>query len=156
MNTYPTLNLPQCSLTTRQVEGRIEVFDIARKRYVALTPEEWVRQHVVHALHFHQGYPLEIIQVEGAISLAGLTKRCDVVVYNCHTQAIMIVECKKTDVPLTQKVLEQICRYNQVLHVPYLYVTNGLKHIVCKADFDHQCLLSLSALPTWEELKKHN
>ena len=152
MEAYPHLHLPPCRLTTQQNEGRTDVFDIVRRRYVALTPEEWVRQHVVHALHHHQGYPIELMQVEGTIALGGLTKRCDIVVYNSQMQPLMIVECKKADVSIGQRVVDQICRYNQVLRVPYLFVTNGLDHLVLHADFEQQRLVQLVALPTWQQL----
>lgn len=146
------LTLPPCSLTLREREGRTEVLDIVRRRYVALTPEEWVRQHVVHALHYQLGYPLELIQVEGAISLNGMKKRCDIVVYAPGVKPLMIVECKKPEVKLSQSVADQACRYNLVHKVPYLYLTNGLQHIVCRVDADNQKLNQIARLPRWEEL----
>lgn len=152
MEAYPHLHLPPCRLTTRQNEGRTDVFDIVRRRYVALTPEEWVRQHVVHALHHHQGYPIELMQVEGTIALGELTKRCDIVVYNKDMQPRMIVECKKVGVSINQQTLDQICRYNQVLRVPYLFLTNGMEHMAFRVDFDLGRLVVLETIPTWEEL----
>ena len=149
---YPTLTLPPCTLSTREANGRTEVFDIVRRRYVTLTPEEWVRQHVVHALHDHQGYPLELMQVEGTIALNGMTRRCDIVVYGKAVRPMMIVECKQPDVPLSQKVLDQASRYNLVLQVPYLYVTNGLQHLVCQVDASARCLHQLAQLPSWDDL----
>ena len=148
----PQLNMPPCKLKIRRVEASVEVWDIVRKRYVALTPEEWVRQHVIHSLHEQLGYPLELIQVEGKIELNGLTKRCDVVVYNQVVEPIMIVECKKPEVALSQKVVDQICRYNVVLKVPYLYITNGMSHLVMEAN--GKCLRCRECLPMWEDLKK--
>lgn len=152
---FPNLHMPPCQLSLRTEGSHTQVFDIARRRHVALTPEEWVRQHVVHALHHHLGYPLETMLVEGCINLNGLSRRCDIVIYNTQLQPLMIVECKQPSVALTQKVIDQICRYNQALHVPYLYLTNGLQHIVCKADFDQQTLLPLQAIPTWEEINNY-
>lgn len=137
-----TLNLPPAALTLR---GN-EVLDIVRKKYVAFTPEENVRQHVIHALHHVLGYPLELLQVEGAITLNGMTRRCDIVVYNKQVNPIMIVECKKPDVPINQKVLDQACRYNMVLQVPYIFLTNGVQHLVLK---DNR---QIPSLPSWEEL----
>lgn len=147
------LNLPPCELVLREENGTTQVFDIVRRRHVALTPEEWVRQHVIHALH-GMGYPLELMQVEGALSLNGLTKRCDIVVYNREIKPRLIVECKKPEVPLNQKVLDQICRYNLVHQVPYLYITNGMQHIICKVDNEKKCLLQTKTLPPWEELNQ--
>lgn len=149
---FPSLTLPACDLTMREAEGRTEVFDLVRKRYVALTPEEWVRQHVIHALHRQTGYPLELMQVEGAITLNGMTRRCDIVVYSRSVKPVMIVECKKPEVSLSQKVIDQICRYNLVLKVPYLYVTNGMQHIVCRVKSDG--LEQMPCLPSWEDLER--
>ena len=95
---------------TREIEGRREVLDIVRRRYVALTPEEWVRQQVIHLLHDDFAYPLELMNVEATISLHGLTRRCDIVVYNKAMRPVMIVECKRPDVPVSQKTMDQACR----------------------------------------------
>lgn len=139
------------NIKVRLVEGRREVFDIVRSRYVALTPEEWVRQHTLHHLHYELGYPLELIQVEGAITLNGMTRRCDIVVYDSQVRPLIIVECKRETVPLTQQVLDQACRYNMVLHVPYLCLTNGPTQICCQVDFDSQRLLPIRALPSYKK-----
>lgn len=148
----PTLNITPCNLSFRQNDGHTEVFDVVRRRYVALTPEEWVRQHVVHALHEGLGYPIELMQVEGTIALNGMSRRCDIVVYNKTVKPCMIVECKQADVPINQKVIDQICRYNRVLQVPYLYITNGMQHVALQTDSEQQCLCQLPNLPVWEVL----
>lgn len=129
-----------------------EVFDIVRKRYVALTPEEWVRQHVIHRMHYQLGYPLELLQVEGAITLNGLTRRCDIVAYDKQVRPMVIVECKRETVPLSQKVLDQACRYNLVLKVPYLFLTNGPQQFCCKVDLASKQLFLLPDLPKWVKL----
>lgn len=133
----------------RDNDGQQEIFDVVRNRFVALTPEEWVRQHVIHQLHYELGYPLELLQVEGAITLNGMTRRCDIVVYDSEVHPLVIVECKKDTVPLTQKVFDQACRYNLVLHVPYLCVTNGHQQICCKVDFDNKRLLQIPKIPSY-------
>lgn len=112
--------------------GRI--FDIVRRRWVALTPEEWVRQQTINMLHYRFMFPLELMQVEAAIALNGMTKRCDIVVYDRNVHPWMIVECKKESVPLNQKVIDQACRYNLVLKVPYLLLTNGCQSVCLKVD----------------------
>jgi len=140
------------TIKVRNCEDRQEVLDIVRGRYVALTPEEWVRQQVIHHLHFVLGYPLELMQVEGAITLNGMTRRCDIVIYDRNTHPVMIVECKKATVPLTQKVLDQVCRYNLVLKVPYLVITNGKQQICCHLNVTDKCLNYLSKLPSWAEI----
>lgn len=132
----------------RESNSRREVFDPVRRRWVALTPEEWVRQYTIHRLHRDFGYPLEVIQVEGAITLNGLTRRCDLVVYR-DGQPWMIVECKKNDIPLTQKVCDQACRYNTVLRVPYLLLTNGKQQVAVRVDFENNTLRQLPNLPSW-------
>lgn len=110
------------------------VFDIVRRRWVALTPEEWVRQQTINMLHYRFFYPLELMQVEAAIALNGLTKRCDIVVYDRSVRPWMIVECKKESVPINQKVIDQTCRYNLVLQVPYLFLTNGRQQLCLEVD----------------------
>lgn len=147
MKTAPTTNI---KLRVGD-DGHREVFDIARNRYVALTPEEWVRQHVLHHLHFELGYPLELIQVEGAITLNGMTRRCDIVVYDQQVRPFIIVECKKESVPLTQKVLDQACRYNLVLQVPYLCITNGPQQLCYQVNFEQKTLIFLNNLPTYHK-----
>lgn len=137
------------SIDIREREGRREVFDIVRRRWVALTPEEWVRQQVVHRLHHALGYPLELMQVEGAITLNGLTRRCDIVVYDSEVRPWMIVECKKEEVALTQKVVDQASRYNLVLQVPYLLLTNGRQEICCRVEMAEKRLVVEEKVPEW-------
>jgi hypothetical protein len=134
------------SIKLRETDGRREVFDMVRNRFVALTPEEWVRQHFIQYLHEVLLYPVELMQVEGAISLNGMTRRCDIVVYR-DGQPWMIVECKKNEIPLTQKVCDQACRYNTVLRVPYLLLTNGRQEVIIAVDFEKGCLKQLHELP---------
>ena len=136
---------------TRHQDGKTEVFDPIRKRYVALTPEEWVRQQTIVLLHDVYGYPLELMQVEAELKLNGLTRRCDVVVYGRDVRPLMIVECKKETVPLSQKVVDQACRYNIGLRVPLLLLTNGAQHLCLHVDFAQERLVQV-ALPRWEQL----
>lgn len=135
------------NIEVRDSEGHREVFDIVRNRYVALTPEEWVRQHAIRYLHYELGYPLELMQVEGAITLNGMTRRCDIVVYDASVRPFIIVECKRETVALTQKVLDQACRYNLVLQVPYLWLTNGVQQIYCRVDSEAKRVVGIAKLP---------
>lgn len=128
-------------------DGRREVLDPVRRRWVALTPEEWVRQQTIRLLHVRYGYPLELMQVEGAITLNGLTRRCDIVVYGPDGAPLIIVECKEPNVKLTQKVCDQASRYNTVLRVPYLVLVNGQSIIVLKVDLDTGGLVQLTDIP---------
>ena len=130
------------SIEVRDTDGRQEVLDPVRRRWVALTPEEWVRQQTILMLHERYGYPYEVMQVEGAITLNGMTRRCDIVVYR-DGRPWMIVECKRPEVPLTQKVCDQACRYNTVLQVPYLLLTNGRQQVVIEIDYLHGTLRQL-------------
>lgn len=135
------------NIEVRDSEGHREVFDIVRNRYVALTPEEWVRQYAIRYLHYELGYPLELMQVEGAITLNGMTRRCDIVVYDASVRPFIIVECKRETVALTQKVLDQACRYNLVLQVPYLWLTNGVQQIYCRVDSEAKRVVGIAKLP---------
>ena len=128
-------------------DGRREVLDPVRRRWVALTPEEEVRQQTIVLLHEHYGYPLELKQVEGAISINGQTRRCDIVIYNTDGKPMIIVECKRPDVALTQRVCDQACRYNTVLQVPYLLLTNGHQQVVVRVNLAKRRLEIVPQLP---------
>lgn len=146
--------MPQYDIKIREADGKQEVLDIVRQRWVALTPEEWVRQNLIHYLHTTQGYPLELMQVEAAITLNGLTKRCDIVVYDAAVHPIMIVETKKAEVPINQKVVDQACRYNLVLKVPYLLLSNGKQTICLQVSNQEPHLKQMPKIPTWQELRQ--
>ena len=144
------------TIDVREVEdGRKEVLDPVRRRWVALTPEEEVRQMTIQMLHTRYGYPLELMQVEGAISLNGMTRRCDIVVYDTDGKPQMIVECKKPEVAITQKVCDQACRYNTVLKVPYLLLTNGHQMVMIASDLSKGAITQLSDVPLFiKKVKK--
>lgn len=135
--------------TRRLDDGRLEVLDPVRRRWVALTPEEEVRQLTILMLHEHYGYPFELMQVEGAISLNGMTRRCDIVVHDADGRPQIIVECKRPDVALTQKVCDQACRYNTVLRVPLLLLTNGNQVVIAAVDPAAGTLKQLADLPSY-------
>lgn len=138
---------PYIDTPLREVDGRREVLDPVRRRWVALTPEEEVRQHTIHMLHEGYGYPLELMQVEGAITVNGQSRRCDIVVFDTGGYPHIIVECKRPDVPINQRVCDQACRYNTVLHVPLLLLTNGRQRVVIEIDYLHGTLRQLPDLP---------
>ncbi|MBR1849794.1 MAG: type I restriction enzyme HsdR N-terminal domain-containing protein [Bacteroidales bacterium] len=129
-----------------------QIPDPVRRRRVALTPEEEVRQAVIATLHSRYGYPLELMQVEGQIALNGMARRCDIVVYAPGLRPAMIVECKRPQVTLTQRVADQACRYNLALGVPYLLLTNGRQTLCLATDPVAATLTPLAALPSWDEL----
>jgi len=128
------------------------VLDRLRRKYVALTPEEWVRQHFINYLVTSKDYPQSLISNEIQISLNNRKKRCDSVVYDRELTPIVIIEYKAPDVNITQDVFDQIVRYNIVLKVKYLIVSNGLNHYCCKMDYDTQEFCYLPDIPRYGEL----
>lgn len=132
----------------------MSVYDILRRKYVALTPEEWVRQSFVHFLLSEKGYKKEVMNNEVQLSLNGMSRRCDTVVWDMTQHAAVIIEYKAPDVKITQRVFDQIQRYNQVLQVRYLIVTNGMEHYCCKVDYEKQQCDFLREIPDWNTLNQ--
>mgnify|MGYP001185120670 FL=1 len=122
------LNFPEYLFRFKNSENKVLIFDEIRKKFVALTPEEWVRQHVVKFLLEEKKYPKSYINVEKNIKINGLTKRYDIVVFNPDGSIFLLVECKAPEVSITQNVFDQIARYNLKLNAQYLMVTNGLNN----------------------------
>lgn len=146
------LNLPPFKYKVIKQNGKPAIFDVIRKKYVALTPEEWVRQHFVHYLIEHKGYPAALMANEMAITLNGMTRRCDSVLYDTKLQPRMIIEYKAATVPITQQVFQQICSYNFVLKVKWLIVSNGLQHYCCHLHPETQQFTFVKDIPFYEEL----
>jgi len=147
-----SLNLPTYSFNIKFQEQRKYIFDTLRKKYVLLTPEEWVRQNFLKYLIEEKKYPASLISVEMEIKLNKLSKRCDAVVFNRNGEPALIVECKAPSVKIDQLVFEQIARYNMQLKVDYLIVTNGLKHFCCKINFENQSYKFLNDIPVFVDL----
>ena len=146
------LNLPTFDKKIIQKEDKYSIFDVIRRQYVALTPEEWVRQHFVHYLINHKGYPQSLMGNEVQLKLNGMSRRCDTVVYDRTLRPRVIIEYKAPSVSITQKVFEQICRYNMVLQVDYLIVSNGLTHYCCRIDYQTMKYTFLPDIPAYDEL----
>ena len=146
------LNLPSFDINVKKIGGKLSILDPLRRKFVALTPEEWVRQHFVNFLLREKGYPAALIANEIRIDLNKLKKRCDSVVYNRDLSPLMIIEYKAPDVEITQQVFDQIVRYNIVLKVKYLIVSNGLNHYCCIIDYDKQSFSYLSDIPNYTDL----
>ena len=146
------LNLPPFDAKVAVKDGKRVIFDVIRRKYVALTPEEWVRQHFVHFLTEHKGYPQALLANEVQVQLNGTRKRCDTVLYRRDLTARMIVEYKAPEVVITQKVFDQITRYNMVLQAPYLAVSNGLRHYCLHIDYATRRAEFLSRFPAYSEL----
>jgi hypothetical protein len=136
MTELPKLNLPAFDVKLRRAANEVdlEVFDPLRRKWIVLTPEEWVRQHFVNYLLTHFGYSPHRMANEISLRLNGTLRRCDTVVYDDYMQPLMIVEYKASHIPVTQRVFDQIARYNMVLGARYLIVSNGLTHYCCRID----------------------
>ena len=146
------LNLPSFAVKIQQRNGKSLIFDPLRKKYVALTPEEWVRQHFTHFLTDHKGYPKGLLANEIQLDLNGTKKRCDTVLFNKDLGARMIVEYKAPHIAITHAVFDQITRYNMVLKVDYLIVSNGINHYCCKIDYQSMSYSFLPDIPSYTDL----
>lgn len=147
-----SLNLPVFEWKIANQKGKRVIFDIIRKRYVALTPEEWVRQHFVHYLINHKEYPAALMANEVQLKLNGTIKRCDTVLYNRDLSPKLVIEYKAPHIEITQQVFDQITRYNMVLKVDYLIVSNGMQHYCCKIDYTNQSYIFLQDIPEYKLL----
>ncbi len=150
----PRLNLPAAKLNIRRnPDNSLSVFDVLRKKWVIITPEEWVRQHFTTWLYSEKGYPQSIMANEIGISLNATRRRCDTVVFSRSLKPLVVVEYKAPSVVITQKVFDQIARYNIVLNAPYLIVSNGLSHYCCR--FSSGSYSFLKDIPSFDELENH-
>lgn len=137
-------------MRTKTVNNKEQIFCAWRRRFVRLTPEEWVRQQVLESLETQCGYPHSLIAVEVPIEVAGLQKRCDAIVYSAAMQPLMLLEFKADTVPLTQQVLDQAAVYNRQLHVPYLVLSNGAQTVIARVlpnQYEY-----LNQIPLWSQL----
>ena len=148
------LNLPVYDIKVRGTRERPEIFDFLRKRYVALTPEEWVRQHFTHWLVEHKGYPKGLLGNEIALKFGEKTLRCDSILYNKEAEPQMIIEYKAPSISLNQRVLDQISAYNHLLHVDYLTISNGIQHICCHMNYEQRCYEFLPDIPDYQDINK--
>lgn len=149
---YPPLNLRPAPLRIKQQDdgsGRPAVFDPLRRRWVALTPEEWVRQHFVAMLIAEKGYPASRVANETSITLNGTSRRCDTVVFDSHCCPLIIVEFKAPSVTVSQKTFDQIVRYNMVLKARYLVVSNGLHHFCAEISYSDMSYKFLEDIPSY-------
>ncbi|MCC8094723.1 MAG: type I restriction enzyme HsdR N-terminal domain-containing protein [Tannerellaceae bacterium] len=149
-----SLNLPRFSAKVIERNKKLFIFDNIRRKYVALTPEEWVRQHFVAYLMTEKGFPKELLANEISIKLNGTNKRCDTIAYNRFLSPLVIVEYKSPDTPITQAVFEQIVRYNMCLKVHYLIVSNGIHHYCCRINYNDRKYTFLAEIPDYDSLEK--
>ena len=148
------LNLPKYEIKIRQEGNHRQIFDVLRRRYVALTPEEWVRQHFVHYLIEHKGYPSTLLANEVLLQVGDKQLRADTILYNKVLKPRMIIEYKAPSVAVTQKVFNQISAYNLLLKADYLVVSNGLSHYVCEMDYAAQNFHFLDDIPSYSEIRE--
>ena len=147
-DSLPDLNLPDYQL---RIDSD-KIFDPIRRKWVALTPEEWVRQNFATWLIMEKKYPKSLIRIEETIKAFEKLKRCDIVVYSKEIIPKLIVECKKSDIQITNKTFDQIAIYNSAVKAPYLIVTNGLDHFCCKINFNDNSYMFLSEIPEYSKL----
>ena len=147
-----SLNLPPFDVKMQQRNGKNFIFDPLSRKYISLTPEEWVRQHFIHFLTNYKGYPKGLLANEIQLNLNGTKKRCDTVLFNKDLSARMIIEYKAPNIEITQAVFDQITRYNMVLKVEYLIVSNGIHHYCCHIDYSTMQYTFLPDIPTYSEL----
>ena len=147
------LNLPEFEYKVKKREdGSWAIWDRLRERWVALTPEEWVRQHFVEWLITEKEFPAALMGNEMSLTQNGISRRCDTVVGNRSGQPLVIVEYKAPSINITQKVFDQIVRYNMVLHARYLMVSNGLEHYCCQIDYEAGSYRFLEDIPHYQDL----
>lgn len=146
------LNLPQYQFKIRPRGEGYEIYDSLRRRYVALTPEEWVRQHFVNFLVVERQFPASLMNNEVSLVQNGIRRRCDTLVFDHTGSPLLIVEYKAPQVAINQAVFDQIVRYNMVLHARYLIVSNGMNHFCCVIDYHSKSYRFLPSIPMYGEL----
>ncbi len=146
-----SLNLPKYEFKFKSSKNRLSIFDIIRKKFVVLNPEEWVRQHIVHYLIEELNYPISLISVEKKITFNKLTKRTDILVFNSQGKPDIIVECKAPTIKISQNAFDQIAQYNMKLNANILMVTNGLQHYYCSMDKLNERYIFLENIPHYSK-----
>lgn len=141
------LNLPQIKVSLKKEEGKVWIFDVIRKKYIVLTPEEWVRQHFIHYLITDLKYPKSLFRIESSLTYNTLQKRSDILIFDRLGKPWMLVECKSADIRLSQKAFNQVAVYNMTVNAKYLAVTNGRMHFCCEASKEGTVAIFLESFP---------
>lgn len=144
------MNFPTYSFRFKNSENNVAIFDEIRKKFILLTPEEWVRQHTLHYLIQDKNYPKSHINVEKLIKINTLNKRYDIVVFQPNGEIFLLIECKAPEVAISQQTFDQIARYNLTLKAKYLMLTNGINHYFCQMDFENEKYIFLKDLPEYK------
>ena len=143
------LNLPSYTFKLKSNENKTLIFDNLRKKYVVLTPEEWVRQHFVEFLIKEKKYPVSLIAIEKQLTINNRKKRTDILIFNSNGKPNIIVECKAPSIKITQDTFDQIARYNLKLDADFLVITNGLEHYYCSLDKENETYVFLKDIPSY-------
>ena len=146
------LNLPNFNIKLAGTPNRPIILDILRRKYVALTPEEWVRQHFIHFLINYKKYPATLLANEVELKVGQKRLRADTILYSKDLKPLMILEYKAPHITITQKTFDQISVYNMLLHVDYLIVSNGRQHYCCKMDYNSKKYLFLEDIPEYQNI----
>ncbi len=149
---FPRLNLPLVKLQIKKKTDKLYVFDVTRKKDLLITPEEWVRQHIIHFLKEQYNYPFSLMSSEGALKINKNLQRYDLVCYGKHGKPLLLVECKAPEIKLNQAVFDQAARYNYQLKIPYILITNGMEHYCCEVDVENEKFKFLESIPDYNTL----
>lgn len=144
------LNLPKAELRLKRKNDEVFVWCVIRKKELLCTPEEWVRQHIIHDLINNKKIPIGLIASEYALNYNGRSKRADIVIFDRNNKPLMIIECKATNIAITEETLFQIAQYNFQLQVPYLMMSNGLNHVYCELKTEATGIKYLEEFPALE------
>jgi hypothetical protein len=145
---HQPLNFPSLSLTVEEdVHGDLSIYDSLRKKYLVLTPEEWVRQHMIHFLIQYHQYPKSLFSLEKGLKYNTMTKRFDVLVHDRVGEPFLLIECKAPNVNLSQKTMEQVCQYNSRIKAQYIGVSNGINHVFLKFNEINMNYNQISSVP---------
>ena len=149
---FTALSIPRANLHLSRQNEVLFVFCVVRKKKLVLTPEEWVRQHIIHYLIHHLSTPIGLISSEAGIKVNKLERRCDILVYGPDKKIKVLIECKAPDIPINEKVLHQIAQYNSKIQADYLWLSNGIKHKFYFVDKLQLKLVELEGLPIYSEM----
>jgi hypothetical protein len=144
------LNFPEFDATLKKVKGKVWIFDVIRKKYVVVTPEEWVRQHLIHYFIDHLNYPRALIKVETGLKYNTLLKRADAIVYSREGKPWLVAECKAYTEKLGENTIRQLSTYNRSLEASYLLITNGINHFSFEVDHEKKTTIQLKDFPNFD------
>lgn len=150
------LNLPQYSFRIKKQNEKLVIFDSQRKRYVALTPEEWVRQNFIRFLIEEKGYPAAYLAIEKQLNMNGMKKRCDAILYNEHALPFLIIELKAPNVAISQATFDQVAVYNAKLKVDFFIISNGIEHYCCKVNLETARYEFFPEIPDFNQIVTKN